>query len=168
MEQLIPTAIAGLVYFSKHTVDATEEEECVSSILYQTLMVILGCLLKVLSTAPQFVSEHALSVQISFLLLMHLTTNCILLMFYQLTRFIGVIIPSLLLLSSPGHTSELYIPAQVLALQCLELISSHPNAQNAVMREKDQVTAMLSGVADHPSSIIRNAVVQTRNVWYTI
>jgi len=139
MEQLIPTAIAGLVYFSKHTVDATEEEECVSSILYQTLMVILGCLLKVLSTAPQF-----------------------------LTRFIGVIIPSLLLLSSPGHTSELYIPAQVLALQCLELISSHPNAQNAVMREKDQVTAMLSGVADHPSSIIRNAVVQTRNVWYTI
>ena len=57
MEQLIPTAIAGLVYFSKHTVDATEKEYCVSSILDQTLMVILGCLLKLLSTEPQVVSD---------------------------------------------------------------------------------------------------------------
>lgn len=57
MEQLIPTAIAGLVYFSKHTV-ATEKEDCVSAILNQTLIVILGCLLKVLSTAPTYVSEQ--------------------------------------------------------------------------------------------------------------
>ena len=85
-----------------------------------------------------------------------------------MTKFVGIIIPSLLLLCSPSEASEAYVPKQLLVFQCLETVASHPHARNAVMREKDHVVAVLSAAVDHPSIIVRNAVVQVRNVWCTL
>ena len=87
---------------------------------------------------------------------------------FKLTKFIGIIIPSLLLLSSPSESSEAYIPKQIIVLQCIEIIATNPHARNSVLREKDQVVAVLSVVVDHPSLIVRTAVVQARNVWCTL
>jgi hypothetical protein len=85
------------------------------------------------------------------------------------TKFVGIIIPSLLLLgSSTIESSEAYIPRHLLVFQCLETVAAHPHARNSVLREKDQVVSVLSTVVDHPSSLIRNAVVQARNVWCTL
>ena len=87
----------------------------------------------------------------------------------QGTKFIGIIIPSLLLLCSTNvESSETCIPNYLLVFQCLETVATHPHARNSILREKDQVIAILSAVVDHPSGAIRNAVVQTRNVWYTL
>ena len=52
--------------------------------------------------------------------------------------------------------------------QCLETVAAHPHVRNSILREKDQVIAILSAVIDHPSAAVRNAVVQARNVWYTL
>ena len=87
----------------------------------------------------------------------------------QVSKFVGIIVPSLLILCSQAdELSTGYIPKQLLVLQCLETVATHPHARNSVMREKDQVVAVLSAVVDSPSALIRNAVVQARNVWYTL
>jgi len=138
MSVLLPTMIAGLVYYSKN-VNTKPEEGSLAIKLNDILALLLAALVKILSTTPK-----------------------------DITKFVGIIIPSLLLLSSPGGSSLSYVPIQLLALQCLEILTSHPQARNAVLREKDQVAAVLSAVVDHPSMIIRNAVVQVRNVWYTL
>lgn len=67
-----------------------------------------------------------------------------------------------------AETTESYIPKQLLVFQCLEVIATQTQARKSVLREKDQVVAVLSAIMDHPSFIIRNAVVQVRNVWYTL
>ena len=138
MKQISPTLIAGLVYFSKN-LNALAESELISSKPTDLLNIILAALVKILNVSPE-----------------------------DVTRFIGVIIPSLLLLCSPSQTREEYIPKQLLVLQCLETVAAHPQARNSVLREKDQVVAVLSGSVDHPSLIVRNAVVQARNVWFTL
>lgn len=84
----------------------------------------------------------------------------------KLSKFIGIIIPSLLLLCT-SIGSEKYIPKQLLALQCLETVANLPT-RNAVLREKDQVVAVLSAVVDHPAFIVRQAVVQVRNAWFIL
>ena len=85
----------------------------------------------------------------------------------QVTKFIGIIIPGLLLLCSLVDTSETYVPKQLLGLQCLEMMT-HLQARKSVLREKDQVVAVLSALVDHRSVIVRNAVVQVINVWCTL
>lgn len=138
IQQILPTTIAGLVYFSKN-LNALAESEMISSKPAGVLSIILGSLIKILAVAPK-----------------------------DVTKFIGIIIPSLLLLCSPTSPSEAYIPKQLIVFQCLESITTLHHAHNSILREKDQVVAVLSSVMDHPSMIIRNAAVQVRNVWCTL
>mmetsp|Transcript_9574 Transcript_9574/g.14499 ORF Transcript_9574/g.14499 Transcript_9574/m.14499 type:complete len:309 (+) Transcript_9574:16-942(+) len=136
IRQMIPTLIAGLVYFSKNLDVIAQDDKGTKGL--DVLSVILAALTKILRISPE-----------------------------DVTKFVGVIIPSLLLLST-CNASKRYTPNQLIALQCLEIVTTHPNARNAVLREKDQVTAALSVIVDHPSKIIRQAVVHVRNVWFTL
>ena len=139
VKQMLPTVVAGLVYFSKNS-SAMAQSEMISSKPASLLSIILAALVKVLTVSPE-----------------------------DVTKFVGIIIPSLLLLgSSTIESSEAYIPRHLLVFQCLETVAAHPHARNSVLREKDQVVSVLSTVVDHPSSVIRNAVVQARNVWCTL
>ena len=139
VKQMLPTVVAGLVYFSKNS-SAMAQSEMISSKPASLLSIILAALVKVLTVSPE-----------------------------DVTKFVGIIIPSLLLLgSSTMESSERCIPRHLLVFQCLEIVAAHPHARNSILREKDQVIAILSAVVDHPSGAIRNAVVQTRNVWYTL
>jgi len=138
IQQILPTMVAGLVYFSKNF-KALAQSEMISSKPTDVLSIILAALTKILTISPEYV-----------------------------TKLIGVIIPSLLLLSSSTESSGMYIPKQLLVFQCLETIAKHTQARNSILREKDQVVAVLSALVDHPSMIIRNAVVQVRNVWYIL
>ena len=116
------------------------QSEMISSKPASLLSIILAALVKVLTVSPE-----------------------------DVTKFVGIIIPSLLLLgSSTIESSEGCIPRHLLVFQCLEIVAAHPHARNSVLREKDQVVSVLSAVIDHPSSVIRNAVVQARNVWCTL
>ncbi|KAK1743164.1 DNA repair/transcription protein MET18/MMS19-like protein [Skeletonema marinoi] len=136
IRQMIPTLIAGLVYFSKNLDVIAQDDKGTKGL--DVLSIILAALTKILRISPE-----------------------------DVTKFVGVIIPSLLLLST-CNASKRYTPNQLIALQCLEIVTTHPNARNAVLREKDQVTAALSVIVDHPSKIIRQAVVHVRNVWFTL
>jgi len=138
IQQILPTMVAGLVYFSKN-LNALAQSDMISSKPADVLSIILAALIKILTISPE-----------------------------DVTKFIGIIIPSLLLLCSSTESSETYIPKQLLVFQCLEIVATHPQARKSILREKDQVVAVLSAVVDHPSMIIRNAVVQVRNVWYTL
>ncbi|KAL3775267.1 hypothetical protein ACHAW5_010905 [Stephanodiscus triporus] len=139
MKQMIPTLVAGLVYFSKNS-NAMLQSETITSKPTNLLPVIIAAVLKILAVSPE-----------------------------DVTKFIGIIIPSLLLLCSTAvEPAESCIPRFLLVFQCLETVAAHPHARNSILREKDQVIAVLSAVVDHPSSAIRNAVVQARNVWYTL
>ena len=139
VKQMLPTVVAGLVYFSKNS-SAMAQSEMISSKPASLLSIILAALVKVLTVSPE-----------------------------DATKLVGIIIPSLLLLgSSTMESSERCIPRHLLVFQCLEIVAAHPHARNSVLREKDQVVSVLSAVIDHPSSVIRNAVVQARNVWCTL
>ena len=139
VKQMLPTVVAGLVYFSKNS-SAMAQSEMISSKPASLLSIILAALVKVLTVSRE-----------------------------DVTKFVGIIIPSLLLLgSSTIESSEGCIPRHLLVFQCLETVAAHPHARNSVLREKDQVVSVLSTVVDHPSSVIRNAVVQARNVWCTL
>ena len=168
VKQILPTLLAGLVYFSKNS-NAMAQSEDISTKPTDLLSVVLAALVKILTVSPEDVSERALHSNIrynhdhSFCRSFHVSQ-----INHQVTKFIGIIIPSLLLLSSPTESSASYIPKQVLVLQCIEIIANHPGARNSVLREKDQVITVLSAVVDHPSLIVRNAVVQARNVWCTL
>lgn len=165
IQQILPTLIAGLVYFSKN-LNVLAQSEMISSKPTDILSIILAALIKILAVSPGDVSAVCVYSCISsfrFVSSPHYSS-----VVNQVTKFIGIIIPSLLLLSSPTVSSETYIPKQLLVFQCLETVAGHPQARNSILREKDQVVAVLSGAVDHPSLLIRNALVQTRNVWYTL
>jgi hypothetical protein len=165
-KQIIPTLIAGLVYFSKN-LTAFNQSDMISSKPSNLLTVVLAALVKILTTSPENVRRVFVDNRLNFIV-----RFCSLHIDYiinQVTKFIGIIVPSLLILCSQTETFSIpYIPKLILALQCLETIATHPYARNSVLREKDQVVAVLSAVVDSPSSIVRNAVVQARNVWYTL
>jgi len=137
IQQILPTMVAGLVYFSKN-VNEFAQSNMISSKTEGVLSIILAALVKILAIYPE-----------------------------DVTKFIGIIIPSLLLLCSSVDPSETYVPKQLLALQCLETIT-RLQARKSILREKDPVVAVLSAVVDHPSVIIRSAVVQVINAWFTL
>jgi len=169
IKQILPTLLAGLVYFSKNS-SALAQSESISSKPTDLLSVILAALVKTLAVSPEDVSRR-LCIVIFILYCFFSHIRFLLFAFSlhsKLTKFIGIIIPSLLLLSSPSESSEAYIPNQIIVLQCIEIIATNPHARNSVLREKDQVVAVLSAVVDHPSLIVRTAVVQARNVWCTL
>lgn len=139
-KQIIPMLIAGLVHLSKHVDDMTQTEGLSSNVL-DALGLILAALVKILSEE-------------------HLSNG--------LGRFICVIVSSLLKLSTREICSDSYFPKQILALQCLENVARAPFSRNTKLRERDLVVAELSTVVDHPSIIVRQAVVHVRNMWYTL
>jgi hypothetical protein len=164
LRQMIPTLIAGLVYFSKN-LDVLVQYDTTTKGL-DVLSTILAALTKILRISPEDVSA-LVYVFINFIVVFVIVILMLLSAIPQVTKFIGVIIPSLLLLST-CNAPESYTPTQLFALQCLEIVTTRPNARHAVLREKDQVAAALSAMIDHPSKIIRQAVVQVRNVWFTL
>jgi len=139
-KQITPMLIAGLVHLSKHVDEMTQTESLSSNVLDVLGLTLVG-FVKILSEE-------------------HLSNG--------LGRFIGVIISSLLRLSTREICSESYYPKQLFALQCLENVARAPVSRNTKLRERDQVVAELSTVVDHPSVIIRQAVVHVRNMWYTL
>ena len=139
-KQIIPMLIAGLVHLSKHVDDMTQTEGLSSNVL-DALGLILAALVKILSEE-------------------HLSNG--------LGRFICVIVSSLPKLSTREICSDSYFPKQILALQCLENVARAPFSRNTKLRERDLVVAELSTVVDHPSIIVRQAVVHVRNMWYTL
>ena len=92
----------------------------------------------------------------------HLLLSC------KLSRFTGIIISSLLLICAHTTYNDAFFSKQLLALQCLETATKAPSTRNAKLRERDQVVTVLWALVDHPSAIVRQAVVHVRNAWYSL
>lgn len=169
-KQLLPMMIGGLVHLSQHLATANQAASLPPNIL-DVLGINLAALVKILSSTPEVVSAFVLK---SFLIICvcsfwsNLTRSNFLLILQQLTRFTGVIISSLLRLCACTYGDELFFPKQLLALQCLENVVKAPYSRNAKLRERDQVVNALSTVVDHPSAIMRQAVVNVRNIWFCL
>lgn len=59
VKQILPTLLAGLVYFSKNS-NAMAQSESISTKPTDLMSVILAALVKILTVSPEDVSEHAL------------------------------------------------------------------------------------------------------------
>ena len=80
VKQILPTLLAGLVYFSKNS-NAMAQSESISTKPTDLLSVILAALVKTLTVSPEDVSEHALHSNIrynhdhSYCLAVHVSSN---------------------------------------------------------------------------------------------
>ncbi|KAL3805021.1 hypothetical protein HJC23_003249 [Cyclotella cryptica] len=138
LRQMIPILVAGLVHLSK---DLSALNDCANS--WSSQSDVLGLILAAL------IKQFALSPEV-------------------LARFTSVIISSLTMLCACTKYDDSFFPKQILALQCLENAAKVPSSRNAKLRERDQVVAVLSVVLDHPSVVVRQAVVHVRNVWLSL
>ena len=82
----------------------------------------------------------------------------------QMLPYLAGLIPNFLVACTVGKDLE-DIPCQLLALECLVSVTHSPSARRICKAHKLSVTCGLEELVDHPSSILRHATVETRNVW---
>ena len=85
----------------------------------------------------------------------------------QVMPYIAGLIPNLLVVCN-SSSQEGDVPCQLLALQCLVAVTHLPSAQRICKANKLTVSSGLGELMDHPSLILRQAAVETRNTWYIL
>jgi len=85
----------------------------------------------------------------------------------QVMPYIAGLIPNLLVVCN-SSSREGDVPCQLLALQCLVAVTRLPSAHRICKANKLTVSSGLGELMDHPSLILRQAAVETRNTWYIL
>lgn len=160
-KNMVPILIAGLVHLSKQVHDVANVERSPHTL--DVLGLNLAAIVKILSQTSEVVS----ALNNKFMLYI-LTNKFVRLSQLKLVRFIGVIVPALLRLCVSATYNDEFLSKQMLALQCLENVAIATFPRNLKLKEQEHVVNALSTVDDHPSVIVRQAVVHVRNIWYTI
>jgi hypothetical protein len=68
--------------------------------------------------------------------------------------------------ATTGASSTTDITSKLLALQALESLARIENKSDSLAKLKPAVISILTAAMNHPSSVLRHAAVEVRNVWY--
>ena len=131
----------SLQVISKIVILALEPDALPSSDEFSLKTLLLATILKLITISPDSISPN----------IAYITTG---------------IIRTYATAGEPGSTGD--IALKLMCLQALQSIARMHHGRDALTEVKPAVVSLLSGAMNHPSAVLRQAVVEVRNTWFVM
>jgi len=129
----------SLQVISKTVILALEPDALPSSDEFSLKTLLLAAILKLITISPDTISPN----------IAYITTG---------------IMRTYATAGEPGSTGD--ITLKLMCLQALQSIARMHHGRDALTQVKPAVVTLLSGAMNHPSAVLRQAVVEVRNTWF--